>query len=135
MAAFAIAALGARRRPGRGRADRRARASGAVTAAGIAASVYLDGLRAERLLVRAALTEMAGVAIWLALMLALILSGAGLGAVIAASGAMPLLSGLLSLVVVRRLRLPFRLRAGRGPRRTRSCPPPAGCSWWSCRTS
>ena len=29
---------------------------GAVTAAGIAASVYLDGLRAERLLVRAALT-------------------------------------------------------------------------------
>ena len=87
---------------------------GAVTAAGIAASVYLDGLRAERLLVRAALTEMAGVALWLALMLALILSGAGLGAVIAASGAMPLLSGLLSLAVVRRARLPFRLRPGAG---------------------
>ena len=87
---------------------------GAVTAAGIAASVYLDGLRAERRLVRAALMEIAAVAIWLTLMLALILSGAGLGAVIAASGAMPLFSGLLSLVAVRRLRLPFRLRAGSG---------------------
>ena len=75
---------------------------GAVTAVGIAASVYLDALRAERALVRAALMEIAGVAIWLALMLALILSGAGLAAVIAASGAMPLLSGLLSLVAVRR---------------------------------
>ena len=102
---------------------------------GIAASVYLDGLRAERLLVRAALTEIAGVALWLALMLALILSGAGLGAVIAASGAMPLLSGLLSLAVVRRAHLPFRLRPGGGTGRTRSCPPPAGCWWWSCRTS
>ncbi len=71
---------------------------GAVTAAGIAASVYLDGLRAERRLVRAALMEIVAVAIWLAIMLALILSGASLAAVIAASGAMPLLSGLLSLV-------------------------------------
>ena len=87
---------------------------GAVSALGIAASVYLDGLRAERLLVRAALTEMTGVALWLAVMLALILSGAGLGAVIAASGGMPLLSGLLSLVVVRRAHLPFRLRPGAG---------------------
>jgi O-antigen/teichoic acid export membrane protein len=87
---------------------------GAVTAVGIAASVYLDGLRAQRRLVRAALMEIAAVAIWLALMLTLILSGASLGAVIAASGAMPLLSGLLSLVAVRRLHLPFRLRAGSG---------------------
>jgi O-antigen/teichoic acid export membrane protein len=97
---------------------------GAVTAVGIAASVYLDGLRAERLLVRAALTELAAVGIWLALMLALILSGAGLGAVIAASGAMPLLSGLLSLAAVRRLRLPFRLRAGAG--RVHAIVPTAG---------
>jgi O-antigen/teichoic acid export membrane protein len=89
---------------------------GAVTAAGIYASVYLDGLRAERLLVRAAATEIAGVGLWLALMLALILGGAGLGAVIAASGAMPLLSGLLSAVAVRRLHLPLRLRADAGRR-------------------
>ncbi|HEU0023160.1 MAG TPA: oligosaccharide flippase family protein [Thermoleophilaceae bacterium] len=87
---------------------------GAVTALGIAASVYLDGLRAERLLVRAAMTEIAGVAIYLALMLALILSGAALGVVIAASGAMPLLSGLLSFGEVRRRRLPFRLRPAAG---------------------
>jgi O-antigen/teichoic acid export membrane protein len=85
---------------------------GAVMALGIAASVHLDALRAERLLVRAALTEIAGVAIYLALMLALVLGGAGLAAVIAASGAMPLLSGLLSLAEVRRLGLPFRLRGG-----------------------
>ena len=87
---------------------------GAVTAAGITASVYLDGLRAERLLVRAAATEIAGVALYLVLMLALILSGARLGVVIAASGAMPLTSGLLSLVVVRRMGLPFRMRANAG---------------------
>ena len=42
--------------------------------------MYLDALRAERLLVRAAVTEIAGVGLYLALMLALILSGAGLGA-------------------------------------------------------
>ncbi len=112
-AAFAIAALVL---DGRLAEDARIGGAGlgALTACGIAASVYLDGLRAERLLVRAALTEMTGVALWLALMLALILSGAGLGAVIAASGAMPLLSGLLSLIVVRRAHLPFRLRPGSG---------------------
>ena len=63
-------------------------------------------------------------ALWLALMLALILSGAGLGAVIAASGGMPLLSGLLSLVVVRRAHLPFRLRPGAG--RVHAIVPTAG---------
>jgi O-antigen/teichoic acid export membrane protein len=87
---------------------------GAVMGLGIAASVHLDALRAERLLVRAALTEIAGVAIYLALMLALILGGAGLAAVIAASGAMPLLSGLISMAEVRRLGLPFRLRGRAG---------------------
>jgi len=87
---------------------------GAVTAAGISASVYLDGLRAERLLVRAAMTEIVAVVLWLGLMLGLIFGGAGLGAVMAASGAMPLLSGVLSATAVRRLRLPFRLRAGSG---------------------
>ncbi len=98
---------------------------GAVSAAGIAASVYLDALRAERLLVRAAGLEIAGVAVYLALMLALILSGAGLGAVIAASGAMPLLSGLLSLAEVRRRGLPFR-RGGDGGGRASEIVPTAG---------
>ena len=80
---------------------------GLVTAVGISVSIYLDALRAERLFVRAATTEIAGVLLYLAIMLVLILSGAGLAAVIAVSGAMPVLSGLLSALMVRRLALPF----------------------------
>jgi O-antigen/teichoic acid export membrane protein len=80
---------------------------GLMTAAGITASVYLDALRAERLFVRAAATEIAAVALYLVTMLVLILSGAGLSAVIAVSGALPLLSGCLSALVVRRQALPF----------------------------
>ena len=53
---------------------------GLLTATGISASVWLDALRAEREFVRAALTEIAAVALYLALMLTLILSGADLGA-------------------------------------------------------
>jgi len=93
---------------------------GLVTAAGIAASVYLDALRAERRLVRAAGMEIAGVVLWLAGMLALILGGAGLALVVAASGAMPLLSGMLALGSAHRLGLPLRpatpaaARAGAG---------------------
>jgi O-antigen/teichoic acid export membrane protein len=74
---------------------------GVMTAAGILASVNLDALRAERLFVRAAAIEIAAVAIYLVVMLVLILGGAGLGAVIAVSGALPLLSGTLSSVAVR----------------------------------
>src|SRR5215207_3599894 len=48
---------------------------GAVTCVGIAASVWLDALRAERLFVRSGLPEIAAVLTHLALMLALILSG------------------------------------------------------------
>ena len=100
---------------------------GAITAIGIAASVHLDGLRGERLLVQAAAIELLAVAVFLALMLGLILGGAALGTVIAASGALPLLSGALSLVVVRRLRLPFSLRREPGAReRIRSIVPTAG---------
>src|SRR5215216_6697613 len=50
---------------------------GAVTAAGVAVSVCLDALRAERAFVRAASTEIAAVALYLASMLALIFAGAG----------------------------------------------------------
>ena len=71
-----------------------ARAGGAglglLTAFGIAASVNLDALRAERLFVRGAVTEIVAVSLYLALMLALILGGADLAWVIACSGAIPL---------------------------------------------
>jgi O-antigen/teichoic acid export membrane protein len=81
---------------------------GAMTAAGILASVNLDALRAARLFVPAAAIEIAAVAVYLVLMLVLILGGAGLGAVIAVSGALPLLSGTLSGVAVRRRGLEYR---------------------------
>ena len=68
----------------------------------MAASVCLDALRAERQFVRAARTEIAAVLLYLAMMLALIFAGAGLGALIAASGAIPLFSGTLSALVARR---------------------------------
>jgi O-antigen/teichoic acid export membrane protein len=80
---------------------------GAVTAAGITASVYLDAMRAERRFVRAAGLEIVAVGAQLALMLALIFGGADLGVLIAASGALPLFSGLLCGVAVRYLALPF----------------------------
>ena len=64
---------------------------------------------------------------YLALMLTLILSGAGLAAVIACSGAMPLLSGLFSAVVVRRRALPYWLERGAATRRrTMTIVPTAG---------
>jgi O-antigen/teichoic acid export membrane protein len=75
---------------------------GALTAAGIAASVNLDRLRAERMFPTAAGTEIVAVAINLALMVALILAGADLSLLIALSGALPLLSGLICAVLVRR---------------------------------
>jgi O-antigen/teichoic acid export membrane protein len=91
---------------------------GALTAAGIAASVHLDALRAERLFVRAASLEIVAVALQLAAMLTLIFAGADLSVLIAASGAIPLLSGLLCAIAVRRAGLPFRLGA-EGATRTR----------------
>jgi O-antigen/teichoic acid export membrane protein len=84
---------------------------GALTAVGITATVYLDGLRAEREFVRAAGTEILAVALYLVTMLALILGGARLGVLIAASGAIPLFSGTLCALVARRARLPLRLTA------------------------
>ena len=80
---------------------------GLITGVGIAVSVNLDALRAERLFVRAATTEVVAVCAYLAVMLALVFGGAGLGSVIAVSGALPVLSGVLSLLVVRRRALPF----------------------------
>jgi O-antigen/teichoic acid export membrane protein len=85
---------------------------GALTAAGIAASVNLDRLRAERMFPTAAGTEIVAVAINLALMVSLVLAGADLSLLIALSGALPLLSGLICAVLVRR----FGLAPSRGHR-------------------
>jgi O-antigen/teichoic acid export membrane protein len=85
---------------------------GLVIAAGISASVWLDALRAERLFARGALVEIAGVTLHLALMLAVILSGADLALVIALSGSMPFMSGMLSAIAVRRWRLGIRFVRG-----------------------
>jgi O-antigen/teichoic acid export membrane protein len=100
---------------------------GAVTSAGVSASVCLDALRAERQFVRAAGTELAAVALYLATMLALIFGGAGLGVLIAASGALPLYSGLLSALVARRAGLALRFQRSAATRpRVMSIVPTAG---------
>jgi O-antigen/teichoic acid export membrane protein len=100
---------------------------GLVTAVGIAASIYLDALRAERQFVRAAATEIVAVGAYLAIMLTLILGGADLAAVIAVSGALPLLSGALSALVVWRRALPFWLeREGVTRERAMAIVPTAG---------
>ena len=102
-------------------------ALGVVTAAGVSASVCLDALRAERQFVRAAGTELAAVALYLATMLALIFGGAGLGVLIAASGALPLYSGLLSALVARRAGMGLRLQPSAATRpRVMSIVPTAG---------
>jgi O-antigen/teichoic acid export membrane protein len=100
---------------------------GAIMAVGLASTVYLDALRAERMLVRAPAIEIAGVALHLGVMLALILSDASLGAIIALSGGMPLMSGLLSALMAARLRLPLPLdRSAVTRERLRQIAPVAG---------
>ena len=103
---------------------------GALTAVGIAASVYLDALRAERRFVQAAGAEMAAVALYLVVMVTLILADAALGAIIAVSGALPLLSGVICAGIARRAGLPRPLsRSGRESRHTAAIvPTAAGCS-------
>jgi O-antigen/teichoic acid export membrane protein len=92
---------------------------GALTAVGIAASIHLDRLRAERMFPTAAGAEIAAVGINLALMVTLILAGVDLALIIALSGALPLLSGLICAVLVRRFGLAVR-GTQRGERRHRA---------------
>jgi O-antigen/teichoic acid export membrane protein len=100
---------------------------GALTALGIAASVYLDALRAERRFVQAAGAEIAAVMLYLVVMVALILAGAGLDVVIALSGALPLLSGVICALIARRAGLPRSLAgSGRERRHTAAIVPTAG---------
>src|SRR4051794_12480749 len=69
---------------------------GVVTAVGIAASIQLDRLRAERMFTTAAGCEIAAVAVYLVLMVGLILADVSLSVLIALSGLLPLLSGAIS---------------------------------------
>ncbi len=114
-----------------GELGRQAQAGGAglglVTGLGIASTVNLDALRAERLFVRSALTEIVAVSLHLGLMLGLIFGGADLAWVIAFSGAIPLFSGLLCAVVASRSGLPVRFEASAVTReRTMEIVPTAG---------
>ena len=82
---------------------------GALMAVGIAASINLDGLRAERMFPAAAGAEIAAVALYLVLMVTLILADADLALIIALSGALPLLSGVICAGLIVRAGLPFQL--------------------------
>jgi O-antigen/teichoic acid export membrane protein len=82
---------------------------GALMAVGIAASINLDGLRAERMFPVAAGAEIAAVALYLVLMVTLILANADLALIIALSGALPLLSGVICAGLIVRAGLPFQL--------------------------
>ena len=100
---------------------------GVLTSVGIAASVYLDALRAERRFAQAAGAEIAAVGVYLVVMVTLVLADASLAALIAVSGALPLLSGALCALIARRAGLPRRLRgSGREGRHTAAIIPTAG---------
>src|SRR4051794_5611418 len=86
---------------------------GVVTGVGLTSTVFLDALRASMLFTRAARIEIVGVLSQLAIMLTLILVvDAPLWVLIGASGGIPLMSGTLSALAVRRLGLPYRFRRG-----------------------
>jgi O-antigen/teichoic acid export membrane protein len=97
-----------------------------VTAIGITASVQLDRLRAERMFATAAGTEIAAVAIYLVLMVALIVADVSLSVIIALSGLLPLLSGAIAGVVVRRHGLWIRPAAADHRRHRAAIVPTAG---------
>ena len=92
-------------------------ALGVVTAAGLAATINLDALRASLLLTRSAVNEIAALGVFAALMLGLIAAGADLWLLIAGNGAIPLISGTINGVARLRLGLPWRLRPSAVTRR------------------
>jgi O-antigen/teichoic acid export membrane protein len=83
---------------------------GLVTAVGWPLTVFRDALRASQLFVRAAVLDIAALAVYGAVVLGLVFAGAGLPVLIAASGTIPLFSGLAAMASVRVARLPYRLR-------------------------
>jgi O-antigen/teichoic acid export membrane protein len=72
-----------------------------VTAVGLPVTVGRDAMRAAGLYTRAAATEIAAVAVYAVVMLALALSDAPLATLIGASGLLPLIGGLIALAVAR----------------------------------
>jgi O-antigen/teichoic acid export membrane protein len=84
---------------------------GGVTAVGWPITIYRDALRARQLFVRAASIEVGSLIVYAALVLGLAFSEASLAVLIGASGTIPLLTGLGSLVSAKLHRLPFRFRS------------------------
>ena len=80
---------------------------GVVTAVGFPATAYRDAMRASQLFTRTAALEIVGLIVYACLVLALVLAGAPLSVVIAASGTIPLLAGSLCLMAVKINRLPY----------------------------
>jgi O-antigen/teichoic acid export membrane protein len=85
---------------------------GLVTALGWPATIWRDALRASQLFSRAAVTEIVALIAYVGLLLGLIYTGAGLAALIAASGSIPLLVGLGCLAVARTAGVPFSFSRG-----------------------
>jgi membrane protein EpsK len=86
---------------------------GLVTAVGFPATAYRDGMRASQLFTRTAALEMVGLIAYAGLVLGLVYADAPLSVVIAASGTIPLLAGLLCLAAVKAARLPYAFSPGR----------------------
>lgn len=83
---------------------------GATMAVGLVASAWLDALRASLLFVRAATIEIVSMLIYGAVMVGLAAGGAGIGVLIAVSGAWMLTSGLLAFAICAATGLPYRFR-------------------------
>jgi len=94
-----------------------AAALGVVTAAGLAATINLDAMRASLLITRSAANEIAALAVFAVLMLGLIAADADLWLLIAGNGAIPLIGGTINGVARVRLGLPWRLRPSAVTRR------------------
>lgn len=87
-----------------------AAAAGAVTLVGWPLTVYRDALRARGRLVLAAGAETAGIAAYVALVLALAFADAPLWAIVGAGASIPLMAGIACAVAARAPALPWRLR-------------------------
>lgn len=81
---------------------------GVVTALGWPLTIYRDALRAGQQFVRAALMDIASLALYAVLVLGLAFGGASLEVLIVASGTIPLFAGLASMAASRHAGLPFR---------------------------
>lgn len=98
-----------------------------ITAVGLPVTVGRDAMRAAGLYSRAAVTEVAAVAVYAAVMLALALNEVALSTLIGASGALPLIGGLIALPVARAsAALPGRTSARRARARLGDLLPTAG---------